>query len=237
MRCSLSNITAASFYDDVADRRKVQQNLLNMLFKSAQTTKRNTHVQGHAHDVVTSTKAVVCTVLTQLLHIRSNDILTDVLEMFKDECTNARSQSSMALESLNKGGNDKRTWGDFVWIHEFRAGEQTDENFVALMLELCEYNNDTLRIAAMDLLLQTYTTKGDLLQHLKETEMFIDDTEIKTQKKLKHTIVRLTHCEHEDIFDGLIQTRMIEHVEWLNSLVLTVHTTTGGERHSNHKDV
>ena len=217
------------FYSDISTgpkaRKILQHDLLELLLghSGENASGDEAHTDSHSHRIVTSTKAAALEVLRDLFHVYSNDLLTELLVAFRTEMASMThhhlgAHAAGVLKSItmfSKASNK------FLWFRGLGANSVDDETFAYMLLELCEYQDDALRMLAMELLMDSFNMKGALLGLLDKVTITADKEETAIMEGVEQRIELLLVKEHDDIESS--HADMLPAMQWLSNQLEDTH--------------
>ena len=210
------------FFANKKRRLNLKRDLIQLLRRthrvSDASADSSAHSLHHSQRVVLKAKHVVCDILSDLCEIHANDLLSELLNAFKDQLAHKKHKHLGITEdsSLKRLPMFKDT---FIWFKDFGL---TEENFCFLLMDLCRLPHEELRTSALRLMLLSFNMKGHVLELLDDVTITADAedsamlTELKKKKKL------LASDGHSDIFQ--VHEEMQEIVHWLTSQLHTGHS-------------
>jgi hypothetical protein len=187
---------------------------------------------SHTHRVVTSTKTAIIEALRVMLELHANDMVSSMLEVFKDEMEPLMKKNAhlgLPQDSKLKALPCFTNKDQFLWFRQLGGTSNSmisEEEFVYLMLKHCEYEDDTLRLKAMELLLDTFNLKGKVLHLLDDCFITVDEEELKLLKGLdvrrkqikesqRHQIETWKDVKAEQGGTTNLLTAMLRDMQWM----------------------
>ena len=169
-------------------------------------------------------KTAALEVLSDLLHVYANDLISHMLEAFKVEFKHMRSSHRAHLnvkDDTELRAEFSRRAHTFLWFRALDTGAVSEEVFAFEMLELCEYQDNELRLVAMKLLLDSFNLKGTILSLQDRITITADKEETIILEGIQSRKTRLAELEHEPITTSA--AKMLPLIEWMNSLLEDTH--------------
>eukprot|EP00050_Salpingoeca_kvevrii_P009719 m.4425 g.4425 ORF g.4425 m.4425 type:complete len:2676 (+) comp2418_c0_seq1:49-8076(+) len=200
------------YHPDV--RHRIVEYLLGILWDSHAKSSSD-YSEGTSHAVVAEAKQVVCDALVKMLDIELNDKVTELLMAFRDEFQHMKHKH---LDTHAEGALRKlpmfhaKNDGIFKWFHRY---DFSDENFVYLLMNLLEYDNEELRISALNLLTKTFNVKTNLVAMLGEVSIIVGKEETEFFHQLRDRVAELESEEHEEL--SHVAAHMTKTLNWLST--------------------
>eukprot|EP00051_Salpingoeca_urceolata_P023861 m.411246 g.411246 ORF g.411246 m.411246 type:complete len:2678 (-) comp20163_c1_seq6:250-8283(-) len=193
----IDTLAKFGFYHEAKRRHRIAGILLDILWR-AHASSESAYSDSAAHRVVMKAKREICSILSKFLTTTINEDLSDLLATFKDELEHKGNHKHLdhhadgRLRQLRMFHNDAA----FKWFHQHRF---SDDMFVWLMLDLAEYPDDSLRIAALDLLTRSFTMKTELLEEMKQVTIIASANEAQVMEEIQTKLEELQVDEHEEL--------------------------------------